>query len=76
MIRNICQVHMFYILIFCVQCGVICFLIWYRFSQRIYHQGALEVVLSDAIFDKEAISQNNFNEIFRLAHFAGNEVVE
>ncbi|KAK4592340.1 hypothetical protein RGQ29_016754 [Quercus rubra] len=42
-------------------------------------QGASAVVLSDAIFDKEAISQNNFNEICRLAHFAalqGNEALE
>ncbi len=42
-------------------------------------RGALAVVLSDAIFDKEAISQNNFNEIYQLAHFAalqGNEAVE
>ncbi|XP_030963178.1 uncharacterized protein LOC115984324 isoform X3 [Quercus lobata] len=41
-------------------------------------QGASAVVLSDAIFDKEAISQNNFNEICRLAHFAalqGNEAL-
>ncbi|KAL0007302.1 hypothetical protein SO802_008804 [Lithocarpus litseifolius] len=34
-------------------------------------QGASVVVLFDAIFDKEAISQNNFNEIFRPVHFAG-----
>ena len=77
--RNICQVDMFYILIFRVQCNVICILIWYRFCQRIYNQGASAVVLFDAIFDKDAISQNNFNEIFRLAHFAtlqGNEAVE
>ncbi|KAL4600411.1 hypothetical protein ACB092_11G197800 [Castanea dentata] len=42
-------------------------------------QGASAVVLSDAIFDKEAISQNNFNEICRLAHFAalqGSEALE
>ncbi|XP_050282806.1 uncharacterized protein LOC126723447 isoform X7 [Quercus robur] len=42
-------------------------------------QGASAVVLSDAIFDKEAISQNNFNEICQLAHFAalrGNEALE
>ncbi|KAK4541375.1 hypothetical protein RGQ29_033245 [Quercus rubra] len=42
-------------------------------------QEASAVVLSDAIFDKEAISQNNFNEICRLAHFAalqGNEALE
>ncbi|GMY22836.1 khg/kdpg aldolase [Fagus crenata] len=42
-------------------------------------RGASAVVLSDAIFDKEAISQNNFNEIYQLAHFAalqGNEAVE
>ncbi|XP_050282805.1 uncharacterized protein LOC126723447 isoform X6 [Quercus robur] len=41
-------------------------------------QGASAVVLSDAIFD-EAISQNNFNEICRLAHSAalqGNEALE
>ncbi|XP_065632632.1 uncharacterized protein LOC111996437 isoform X3 [Quercus suber] len=42
-------------------------------------QGASAVVLSDAIFDKEAISQNNFNEICRLAHSAalqGNEALD
>ncbi|KAK4592347.1 hypothetical protein RGQ29_016758 [Quercus rubra] len=42
-------------------------------------QEASAVVLSDAIFDKEAISQNKFNEICRLAHFAalqGNEELE
>ncbi|KAF4389069.1 hypothetical protein F8388_026798 [Cannabis sativa] len=32
--------------------------------------GASSVVLSDAIFDKEAMAQNNFNVIRQLAHFA------
>ncbi|XP_024928005.2 uncharacterized protein LOC107412837 isoform X5 [Ziziphus jujuba] len=41
--------------------------------------GASSVVLSDAIFNKEALRQNNFNEIYQLAHFAalqGKEAVE
>lgn len=32
--------------------------------------GASSVVLSDAIFDKEAMAQNNFSTIHQLAHFA------
>ncbi|KAF4346462.1 hypothetical protein G4B88_019972 [Cannabis sativa] len=32
--------------------------------------GASSVVLSDAIFDKQAMAQNNFNVIRQLAHFA------
>ncbi|XVF24537.1 hypothetical protein REPUB_Repub13aG0136700 [Reevesia pubescens] len=43
-------------------------------------QGATSVVLSDAIFDKEAMSQNNFNAIHQLAKSAAlqgkNAVVE
>ncbi|XP_059430277.1 uncharacterized protein LOC132163902 isoform X2 [Corylus avellana] len=42
-------------------------------------RGASAVVLSDAIFNKEAISQNNFKEIYQLARLAalqGNEAVE
>lgn len=41
--------------------------------------GASSVVLSDAIFDKEAMAQRNFNEIYQLAQLAalrGNEAVE
>ncbi|KAF3448756.1 hypothetical protein FNV43_RR09469 [Rhamnella rubrinervis] len=33
-------------------------------------QGASSVVLSDAIFNKEALGQNNLNEIYQLASFA------
>ncbi|KAK7340506.1 hypothetical protein VNO77_21212 [Canavalia gladiata] len=33
-------------------------------------RGASSVVLSDAIFDKEAIAQHNFNKIHKLAHSA------
>lgn len=42
-------------------------------------EGASSVVLSDAIFDKEAMAQRNFNAISRLAHLAalqGNVAVE
>ncbi|KAK2638502.1 hypothetical protein Ddye_026297 [Dipteronia dyeriana] len=42
-------------------------------------QGAASVVLSDAIFDKEAMDQNNFDKIYQLAHlavFQGREAVE
>lgn len=42
-------------------------------------RGASSVVLSDAIFNKEAIGQNNFKEIYQLARLAalqGNEAVE
>ncbi|XP_059649290.1 uncharacterized protein LOC132295163 isoform X1 [Cornus florida] len=41
--------------------------------------GAAAVVLSDAIFDKEAMGQRNFNAIYHLAHIAamqGSEAVE
>lgn len=41
--------------------------------------GASAIVLSDAIFNKESISQNNFKEIYQLARLAalqGNEAVE
>ncbi|KAL5570981.1 hypothetical protein UlMin_020578 [Ulmus minor] len=41
--------------------------------------GATSVVLSDAIFHKEVMSQSNFKEINHLAHFAalqGNEAVK
>ncbi|KAK7394528.1 hypothetical protein VNO78_15057 [Psophocarpus tetragonolobus] len=41
-------------------------------------RGASAVVLSDAIFDKEAIAQHNFNKIHKLAHSAtllGNKAV-
>jgi hypothetical protein len=43
------------------------------------NRGASSVVLSDAIFNKEAISQNNFKEIYQLARSAalqGNDAVE
>lgn len=33
-------------------------------------QGAISVVLSDAIFDKEAMGRNNFNAIHQLAKSA------
>ncbi|KAB1226683.1 2-dehydro-3-deoxy-phosphogluconate aldolase [Morella rubra] len=42
-------------------------------------RGATSVVLSDAIFDREAIGRNNFNEIYQLAQSAallGNKAVE
>ncbi|KAI3667084.1 hypothetical protein L6452_42129 [Arctium lappa] len=42
-------------------------------------QGASSVVLSDAIFDKEAMAQRNFNAVYQLAQLAasqGNEAVE
>ncbi|KAK0600223.1 hypothetical protein LWI29_012835 [Acer saccharum] len=42
-------------------------------------QGAASVVLSDAIFDKEAMDQNNFDKIYQLARLAalqGREAVE
>lgn len=42
-------------------------------------QGASSVVLSDAIFDKEAIANHNFEKIFELAHSAallGKEAVK
>ncbi|KAJ7949417.1 KHG/KDPG aldolase-like [Quillaja saponaria] len=42
-------------------------------------RGASSVVLSDAIFDKEALVQNNFNKIYQLARSAalrGSEAVE
>ncbi|XP_024974308.1 uncharacterized protein LOC112512529 isoform X4 [Cynara cardunculus var. scolymus] len=42
-------------------------------------KGASSVVLSDAIFDKEAMAQRNFSAVYRLAQFAasqGNEAVE
>ncbi|KAF7824787.1 KDPG and KHG aldolase [Senna tora] len=42
-------------------------------------QGASSVVLSDAIFDKEAIAEYNFEKIFKLAHSAallGNKAVK
>nr|XP_043609894.1 putative KHG/KDPG aldolase isoform X3 [Erigeron canadensis] len=41
--------------------------------------GASSVVLSDAIFDKEAIAQRNFNSVYRLAQLAvlqANKAVE
>jgi len=41
-------------------------------------RGASSVVLSDAIFDKEAIEQLNFDKIHKLAHSAtllGNKAV-
>jgi len=49
--------------------------------ERVYHffadaigeyilRGASSVVLSDAIFDKEAIEQLNFDKIHKLAHSA------
>lgn len=42
-------------------------------------QGASSVVLSDAIFDQEAMGQKNFNKIYQLANAAalhGNEAVD
>lgn len=42
-------------------------------------QGASSVVLSDAIFDKEAMGQKNFTKIYQLANAAalhGNEAVD
>lgn len=42
-------------------------------------QGASAVVLSDAIFDKEAMNQSNFDAIQQLAHLSalhGGEAVE
>ncbi|KAK9057805.1 hypothetical protein SSX86_022643 [Deinandra increscens subsp. villosa] len=42
-------------------------------------KGAAAVILSDAIFDKKAISQRNFNAIYQLAQlaaFQGNEAVK
>lgn len=42
-------------------------------------QGADSVVLSDAIFNKEAMHQKDFNKIFQLARIAamcGKEAVE
>ncbi|KVI03342.1 Aldolase-type TIM barrel [Cynara cardunculus var. scolymus] len=42
-------------------------------------KGASSVVLSDAIFDKEAMAQRNFSAVYRLAQFAasqGNEAEE
>lgn len=41
--------------------------------------GASAVVLSDAIFDKKAISQRNFTAVYQLAQLAalqGNEAVK
>ncbi|RDX84495.1 kdgA, partial [Mucuna pruriens] len=41
-------------------------------------RGASSVVLSDAIFDREAIAQHDFNKIYKLAHSAsllGNKAV-
>lgn len=42
-------------------------------------QGAASVVLSDAIFDKEAMLQHNFGAVYQLAHLAAlhsNEAIE
>ncbi|KAI3788561.1 hypothetical protein L2E82_01331 [Cichorium intybus] len=42
-------------------------------------EGASAVVLSDAIFEKEAMTQRNFTQVYRLAQFASfkvNEAVE
>ncbi|GMP60919.1 hypothetical protein CsSME_00023592 [Camellia sinensis var. sinensis] len=41
--------------------------------------GASAVVLSDAIFDKEAMDQRNFDQIRQLAHLAalrGNKAIQ
>lgn len=42
-------------------------------------QGASAVVLSDAIFDKEAMNQQNFDKIYQLASHAalqGKQAIE
>ncbi|KAG6628404.1 hypothetical protein CIPAW_14G011000 [Carya illinoinensis] len=39
-------------------------------------RGATAVVLSDAIFNKEAIIQNDFEEIYQLANFAALQGIE